>query len=113
MGGHRQGRTRPLGCERTGAEVGERDGRARLRPRLQGVVGLVDDVPQQRRPSAYGAFTAGFGVAWFAGSAAMGALYDVSLRGVVGFSIAAELAAIPFFIAVARRISAQRTFTTK
>ena len=57
-------------------------------------------VPPQRRPSAYGLFTAGYGLFWFAGSVVIGALYDVSLGAVVAFSITAELAAIPFFLRV-------------
>jgi MFS family permease len=57
-------------------------------------------VPIQRRPSAYGLFTAGFGIAWFVGSAVMGALYDTSLRAVVIFCLVAQLAAIPIFLKV-------------
>jgi MFS family permease len=59
-------------------------------------------VPAERRPSAYGIFTAGFGVAWFLGSAAMGFLYDVSIPAIVAFSVAAELLALPFFLKAAR-----------
>jgi len=55
-------------------------------------------VPRERRASAYGIFTAGYGVAWFAGSAMIGFLYDVSLPALIAFSVAAELAAIPFFL---------------
>jgi predicted MFS family arabinose efflux permease len=54
-------------------------------------------VPAQRRPSAYGLFTAGYGVAWFIGSSVMGALYDWSIVGVVIFCVSLELAAIPVF----------------
>jgi MFS family permease len=36
-------------------------------------------VPPQRRPSAYGLFTAGYGAAWFVGSALIGILYDISI----------------------------------
>lgn len=59
-------------------------------------------VGQQRRPSAYGIFTAGFGVAWFAGSVILGKLYDVSLTGLIVFSVAVQLVAIPIFLGVAR-----------
>ena len=59
-------------------------------------------VPQQRRPSAYGTFTAGYGICWFLGSVILGRLYDVSLPALVGFSVAAQLAAIPVFIAITR-----------
>lgn len=59
-------------------------------------------VPQQRRPSAYGIFTAGYGVFWFVGSVIIGKLYDVSLTGLIVFSIVAQLAAIPIFAIVRR-----------
>ncbi len=55
-------------------------------------------VPTHRRPSAYGLFTAAYGIFWFAGSAFIGFLYDRSLRAVIVFSVAAQLAAIPFFL---------------
>jgi predicted MFS family arabinose efflux permease len=59
-------------------------------------------VPAQRRPSAYGFFTASYGVAWFAGSAIMGVIYDWSVIGVVIFCLTTQLAAIPVFITVAK-----------
>ena len=61
-------------------------------------------VPQQRRPSAYGTFTAGYGVFWFVGSVIIGKLYEVSLPGLVGFSVVAQLAAIPIFIVINRKV---------
>jgi len=61
-------------------------------------------VPPQRRPSAYGLFTAGYGLFWFAGSVTLGALYDVSLTAVVAFSILAEAAAIPIFLRVSSEL---------
>jgi MFS family permease len=60
-------------------------------------------VPAKRRPSAYGLFTAGYGLFWFLGSVVIGVLYDVSLPALIAFSLAAELAAIPFFVRVRRR----------
>ncbi|HEV8721415.1 MAG TPA: MFS transporter [Candidatus Binatia bacterium] len=57
-------------------------------------------VPPQRRPSAYGLFTAGYGVAWFIGSALMGMLYDISIAGVVIFCVVLQLAAVPIFLKV-------------
>lgn len=59
-------------------------------------------VPQQRRPSAYGIFTGVYGVFWFIGSVIIGRLYDVSLSALLVFSVAAQLAAIPIFVAVRR-----------
>jgi MFS family permease len=66
-------------------------------------------VPQQRRPSAYGTFTAAYGVAWFIGSVIIGKLYDVSLSALIGFSIAAQLLAIPIFVSVRKRASANQS----
>jgi MFS family permease len=57
-------------------------------------------VPPQRRPSAYGLFTAGYGAAWFVGSALIGILYDISIPGVVIFCLALQLAAVPIFLKV-------------
>lgn len=59
-------------------------------------------VPQNRLASGYGLFTAGFGIAWFVGSFALGILYGVSRTALVGFSIATQLAAIPLFVVLAR-----------
>jgi MFS family permease len=68
---------------------------------------VADLVPAGRRGSAYGIFNAGFGVSWFLGSAAMGVLYDTSVRVLVAFSVAVQLAAIPFLV-IARRILSSR-----
>jgi predicted MFS family arabinose efflux permease len=55
-------------------------------------------VAEQDRPRAYGIFTAIFGIAWFVGSAAQGALYDLSILSLVIMSVAAEIAAfLPLF----------------
>jgi predicted MFS family arabinose efflux permease len=50
-------------------------------------------VPPERRATAYGVFHTAFGVSWFAGSAAMGSLYDLSLAGVIGLSTALQVGA--------------------
>jgi predicted MFS family arabinose efflux permease len=63
-------------------------------------------VPAERRASAFGLFTAGYGIFWFLGSAAIGILYDVSLPATVAFCVLVELAAVPIFIAVGRRYQA-------
>jgi len=59
-------------------------------------------VPAGRVASAYGLFNLGFGIAWFAGSAVMGVLYDISIPALVVFSIVVELAAIPIFLRLRR-----------
>jgi predicted MFS family arabinose efflux permease len=60
-------------------------------------------VSPDRRASAYGLFTAGYGIFWFLGSAAIGFLYDHSLTGTIVFCIATQLCAVPIFIQVARQ----------
>lgn len=55
-------------------------------------------VPPGRRASAFGLFTAGYGLFWFLGSAAIGTLYDVSLPMTIIFCVALELAAAPIFL---------------
>jgi hypothetical protein len=64
-------------------------------------------VSPARRASAYGLFTGGYGIAWFAGSAAIGALFGVSFGAVVAFALAAELAAIPLILLVPRHGASQ------
>jgi MFS family permease len=59
-------------------------------------------VPQGRVASAYGLFNLGYGIAWFAGSAVIGILYDISIPALVVFSVLAELAAIPIFLRLRR-----------
>jgi MFS family permease len=57
-------------------------------------------VPRQRRASAYGLFTAGYGLFWFLGSALIGMLYDWSLPATIAFCVVLELAALPIFFIV-------------
>ena len=52
-------------------------------------------VPSNRRASAYGLFTSGYGVAWFLGSLVLGALYGISITAMVIFSVAIEVIALP------------------
>jgi predicted MFS family arabinose efflux permease len=60
-------------------------------------------VASDRRASAYGLFTAGYGIFWFFGSAALGLLYGVSITSLVLTSMILQLSALPFFLVVARR----------
>jgi MFS family permease len=64
---------------------------------------VAELVPSERRGSAYGLLNSSYGVLWFAGSAAMGWLYDHSLHGLVLFSIAAQLISLPFLFSISRR----------
>jgi MFS family permease len=64
---------------------------------------VAEMVPRDRLASGYGLFTMLYGVAWFAGSAVLGLLYDISLPALVAFSMAAQLLAVPVFVAVRSR----------
>ena len=59
---------------------------------------LTDVIPKDKRSTAYGVFDTVFGVAWFAGSAAMGLLYNKSVLAVVILSLVLQLAALPLFV---------------
>jgi MFS family permease len=61
-------------------------------------------VPMDKRGSAYGIFSTGYGLAWFLGSALMGILYDRSISSLVILSVVIQFAAIPVFLLVARQI---------
>lgn len=60
--------------------------------------GIAKLVPKSRRAGAYGIFHAAFGVAWFAGSAAMGWLYDHNKSGVIALAIAAQVLSAMAFV---------------
>jgi predicted MFS family arabinose efflux permease len=55
-------------------------------------------VPAGKRSSAFGLFDAGFGVAWFAGSCAMGILYEKSIPLLIAFSVVFQLVSLPIFL---------------
>jgi len=59
-------------------------------------------VPADKRAGAYGIFNMGYGVLWFAGSALIGVLYDLSLPTLIGFSVMAQLLSIPIPVYIAR-----------
>jgi MFS family permease len=63
---------------------------------------LAKVIPRDKRSTGYGVFDTVFGVAWFAGSAAMGLLYNQSVLAVVIFSVALQLAALPVFVLSSR-----------
>ncbi|MBX9604131.1 MAG: MFS transporter [Bryobacteraceae bacterium] len=72
-----------------GAGMGAQD--AILRAGIAGMVSM------DKRGRAYGIFNAFYGVMWFAGSAAMGLLYDWSILALVLFGVAMKLAAAAMF----------------
>ena len=59
-------------------------------------------VPKASRATGYGVFECSFGVFWFLGSWALGALYDVSIPAMAAVSVLAQLAAIPLYLAAGR-----------
>jgi len=67
---------------------------------------VAEMVSRDRRGTAYGVFNAGYGLAWFLGSALMGALYDVSLPALIAFSVAAQVCSVPLFLLAARKLRA-------
>ena len=64
-------------------------------------------VSPRRRASAFGTFTAGYGIFWFLGSAMIGILYDLSVSAVIAFCLVTQLTAVPVFIWVGRRLRAR------
>lgn len=80
-----------LGMVLWGVGIGAQD--ALLKAELTAVV------PADKRGSAFGLFDTVFGIAWFAGSAAMGLLYQVSLPAMIALSVVLQLAALPIFLA--------------
>jgi Major Facilitator Superfamily len=56
------------------------------------------------RANAFGIFNALYGIAWFAGSSAMGIMYSHSIVALVVFSVIAEVAAVAVLFATRGRI---------
>lgn len=74
---------------------------------LKGIIASV--LPEGRRNLAFGLFYLGYGGGWLAGSVISGVLYERSRIALIAFSIAVELASIPFFVLAERaRIAAAR-----
>lgn len=64
---------------------------------------LANVIPREKRSTAFGVFDTAFGIAWFAGSATMGLLYDKSIPAMIVFSVALQFAALPVFIFAKRQ----------
>ena len=64
--------------------------------------GVAEMVSPNRRGSAYGIFNSAYGLFWFAGSALMGILYDVSISSLIAFSVVMQFASIPLLLLVKR-----------
>ena len=63
---------------------------------------VADLVPAARRGLGYGTFTAVYGLAWLAGSTAIGVLYTRSTSSATTFVVVMQIAALVAFIPVAR-----------
>ena len=69
--------------------------------------GVAKMASMNRRGTAYGIFNGVFGLFWFAGSLAMGRLYDwTGPASVAGFGVALQLLGAAIFVWLARRIRA-------
>ena len=66
---------------------------------------LEDRVPLAARGRIYGRFFAAFGGAWWLGSTVMGWLYDHHRGGLIAFSVATQLLAVPCFWRLKRSTS--------
>jgi len=64
---------------------------------------VVDLSHPSWRGMAYGLFNTAYGLVWIMEGAAMGALYGLGQRPLIAFSLACQLASIPFLALVARR----------
>jgi len=56
-----------------------------------------------KRGTAFGVFDAGFGIAWFLGSALMGFLYTKSIVALTIFSVVLQLISLPIFAVAKKR----------
>jgi hypothetical protein len=67
--------------------------------------GIAQVVSMNKRGTAFGAFNGIFGIAWFLGSLAMGALYGRSRTALVLFGAAAQLAGAALFFVLRRPLA--------
>ena len=65
---------------------------------------VADLVPRERRGVGYGTFTAVYGMAWLAGAALIGVLYDVSIDAAITFTVVVQIAAMVAFIPLSRSV---------
>jgi MFS family permease len=85
-----------LGAALWGAAVGVHESTMRA--------AVADLVPSARRGAGYGTFTAIYGLAWLAGSTAIGVLYSHSTSAATTFIVVLQVAALVAFVPVARRV---------
>jgi MFS family permease len=65
-------------------------------------------IPKASRAMGYGIFECSFGVFWFLGSWALGALYDVAIPAMIAVSIIAQLAALPCYMLSSRASKSEK-----
>jgi MFS family permease len=65
-------------------------------------------VPPERRATAYGIFTAGYGLSWLLGSALIGWLYDMHVTAAVAVCVVLQFAALPFLVLASRAMDGGR-----
>jgi MFS family permease len=70
---------------------------------MRAVIGSM--APPERRGTAFGLFHTIFGIAWFAGSALLGVIYDHSVFGVAALSLVLQLLAVPILFAAVKKRS--------
>jgi len=73
---------------------------------LKATVSVI--VPKENRSSGFGIFETIFGLFWFIGSWATGALYDISILWLVIVSVAVQFIAIPIFYLTSRAAQRER-----
>ncbi|HVA75152.1 MAG TPA: MFS transporter [Acidimicrobiales bacterium] len=64
---------------------------------------VADLVPRARRGVGYGTFTAVYGLAWLAGAAIIGALYDISSDAAITFTVVIQAVALVLFLPLWRQ----------
>jgi MFS family permease len=69
---------------------------------------IASVLPEGQRNFAFGAFYLGYGGGWLAGSVTTGLLYEHSRTALIVFSVAVQLASVPFFVMGARTGSDSR-----
>lgn len=69
---------------------------------------IATRVPKEKRGTAFGTFNAAYGIFWFAGSALMGILYDISITGLIVFSVLTQLAAASVLFYIINRDKKER-----
>ncbi len=56
---------------------------------------VADLIPAEKRATGFGLFHMAFGIAWLAGSALLGLLYQKDVRAMVAFAVGIQLLAVP------------------